>query len=89
MAGRVKADQDTRGSKVGQTPVPSRRGPGPVIGGHEGFFGGAEAPGVGDADRQPDDVEEEVQKDDHRREVEDPTEVFRCRELDACPMWYY
>lgn len=76
MTRGIKADEDARGSEIGQTPVPSSRRTGPVVGGHEGFFGGSEAPGVCGSDGKPDDVQDEVQTDDHGRKVEHISEVL-------------
>lgn len=78
MPRRIKPNQHTRRSQVRQTPVPAGRGAGAVVGRHEGFVGGAEAPGVCGADGEPDDVEEEVEEDDERGEVEDPAEDAGC-----------
>ena len=78
MARGIKPNQNTRRGQVRQTPVPARRGAGAVVRRHEGFIGGAEAPGVGCADGEPDDVEEEVEEDDTGGEVEDPAEETGC-----------
>lgn len=74
MTRGVETDQDTGSGEVGKTPVPACRGTCGVVGGHECLFSRAETPGVGGANRQPDDIEEEVQHDDEGREVEHPFE---------------
>lgn len=78
MSRGIKPNQHTRRGQIRQTPVPARGGAGGVVRGHEGFVGGAEAPGVCGADGEPDDVEEEVEEDDARGEVEDPAEEAGC-----------
>ena len=78
MARSIEPNQNTRRGQVRQTPVPARGGAGAVVRRHEGFVGGAEAPGVCCADGEPDDVEEEVEEDDARGEVEDPAEEAGC-----------
>lgn len=74
----VEADEHTRGGEVRQTPIPPCRRAGAVVSGHEGLMGRAEAPGVGGPDGEPDEIEEEVQKDDYRGEVEDVAECTSC-----------
>lgn len=63
MPRSVESDQDSRGGKIGQTPVPALRGAGAVISGQEGFTGGPESPGVVGSNGEPDEVQEEVQHD--------------------------
>lgn len=64
MARGIKANENTRRSQVRETPVPTIGGAGAVVSSHESLFSGAEAPGVGCPDGEPDEVEEEVQHDD-------------------------
>ena len=66
----VKTDEDSSCCEVGQTPVPSRWRSSSVVSRHECFFGCSETPCVGSADRKPDDVEEEVEQDERRGEIE-------------------
>lgn len=71
MARRIEANEHASRGQVRQTPVPARRGASAVVRGHEGFMGRPEAPGVGGSNGQPDDIQQEVEQDDHGREVED------------------
>ena len=64
VTGGIESDQDTSGSQVRQTPVPTFRCTGSVVGCHESLMGGTEAPGLGCSDGQPDEVQEEVQHDE-------------------------
>lgn len=52
----IKPNQHTGGSQIRQAPVPARGRAGAVVGCHECFVGGAEAPGLGCADGEPDYV---------------------------------
>jgi hypothetical protein len=66
----VKADEDPSCCKIGQTPIPSCRCSSSVISCHECFVCGSETPSVGSSDWEPDDVEEEIEKDEGRGEIE-------------------
>lgn len=77
MAGRIKANQDASSSQVRETPVPARRGTGPIVGGHKSFMSRPETPSVGGTNRQPDHVQEEVEHHNAGREPENILEEAR------------
>lgn len=77
VARGVEADQNSGGGEIRETPVPALLEAGSVVGQHEGVVGRPKPPGVVGADGEPDKIHEEVQQDDERREVEDPSEIFR------------
>lgn len=70
MAGSVKSDQDASRCKIGKAPIPAIRGTSAIISRHKRFFGSTETQCVGGSNWEPNDIEDEVQKDEERRAVE-------------------
>lgn len=81
MSGRVEANQDTGRGHVGQTPVPTSRGTSPIVSGHESLLSSSETPSVGSPNREPDQVQEEIEHDHAGREPENIFEEARGHEV--------
>jgi hypothetical protein len=81
MARGIEADQNPGSGEVGETPVPASRSTGAVIGGHEGLVSRAEAPGLGSANGQPNEVQEEINHDYSSGEPEHPLVQARRHEV--------